>query len=348
MGSLLGRIIASFAISTISLVVASTSPTWVVYGQGLLSRIILGAGIGAGLGITLRGKAWLRFVVAGAVGFGRGYHRVDHSLSGNGWIVRRSRLGLGSGAQPARSRYSSRDRTSARLNQGVRWGAKMNLHKRQCFSQWFLVLVVLALSACSSGQMAPTPSAGIDGPTPACQSRPLPSGVTADHIPGQALPTVVAASTVILIGQAQPSTEIVNLARGNSFAIGQVYTVTVQRYLKGSGPSWLKVIQSEGELDRPAACVTAQKAIRANQGKIFMGSSLANDPCKYQISRSGLVGYLLAAGSGSFRFSPSLMAYRFCIVDTYKIPLAAVAVPLMGLPNEHSLRRRLSLVAAKT
>jgi hypothetical protein len=118
---------------------------------------------------------------------------------------------------------------------------------------------------------APTPAAGLTPTTtstsigsavPNCAPRPLPSGVTVDHFPGRALPTVVAASTLIVIGQAEPSTEIVNLALGDTFAIGQVYTITVQRYLKGSGPHTLKVIQWEGDLDEPAACVTARDIVQ--------------------------------------------------------------------------------------
>ena len=48
------------------------------------------------------------------------------------------------------------------------------------------------------------------------------------------------------------------MALGDMFAVGQVYTVTVQRYLKGSGPDTLKVIQGEGLINKPAACVTDQ------------------------------------------------------------------------------------------
>ena len=69
---------------------------------------------------------------------------------------------------------------------------------------------------------------------------------------------MVAAATAIVIGRAEPSAEIVNMALGDVFAIGQVYTVTVQRYLKGGGPGTLKVIQAEGDIFKPVACVTAQ------------------------------------------------------------------------------------------
>jgi len=105
---------------------------------------------------------------------------------------------------------------------------------------WLISLMVLLLAACATAGpaatptvIAPTPAplASVGAPAPACPSQPAPSGVTVDHFPGQALPAVVAASTAIVIGRAQPSTEIVNTARGDMYSVGQVYMVTVQRYL---------------------------------------------------------------------------------------------------------------------
>jgi hypothetical protein len=82
-------------------------------------------------------------------------------------------------------------------------------------------------------------------------------------MPGRPLPAVVAASTVIVVGRAQPAAEIVNMGQGEMFAVGQVYAFTVRRYLKGTGPSMLKIVQIEGEIIWPAACVTTTDIAQA-------------------------------------------------------------------------------------
>ena len=132
---------------------------------------------------------------------------------------------------------------------------------------WLLGLMALLLAACASARPAATPTvisstplpiASASQPAAACPSEPAPSFETSDFFPSRALPEVVSASTAIVVGRAEPSNEIVNMARGDVFAIGQVYTVTVQRYLKGSGPGTLKVIQAEGDIFKPVACITAQ------------------------------------------------------------------------------------------
>ncbi len=89
--------------------------------------------------------------------------------------------------------------------------------------------------------------------TPVNQS----AGGEASYVTANSLRELVASSTLIIVGQLSGTGETINLARNpdditqpdpNILSFGQVYRVTVERYLKGTGERILNVVQPEAFL----------------------------------------------------------------------------------------------------
>jgi hypothetical protein len=83
------------------------------------------------------------------------------------------------------------------------------------------------------------------------------TGGEASYVTANSLRELVAKSTLIVVGQVSGTGETINLARNpnditqpdpNILILGQVYPVTVERYLKGTGDRILNVVQPEAFL----------------------------------------------------------------------------------------------------
>ncbi len=89
----------------------------------------------------------------------------------------------------------------------------------------------------------------------------------------RSLEELVATAPIVVIGRIRDAGEVINMARKPNditqadpmvVVLGQVYHLEVQRYLKGTGPATLNVVQAEGFLydqDRPVAIPTTQVEI---------------------------------------------------------------------------------------
>jgi len=74
-------------------------------------------------------------------------------------------------------------------------------------------------------------------------------------VTANSMPELVARSEVIVVAQVSGIAEVINMSRDqvnpdvpdpNDFEIGQIYNLTVQRYLKGGGDNAIKIMQAEG------------------------------------------------------------------------------------------------------
>lgn len=126
-----------------------------------------------------------------------------------------------------------------------------------------IVLVGLAsLTSCTAQRTGPSPTGGEQG------------AAQASYITARTLDDLIAQSPVIVVGRVIGPREIVNMARkpGNprepdpeTFILGQVYDVAVERYLKGTGGDILYVVQSEGFINVNRTPVSEQTMQQARE-----------------------------------------------------------------------------------
>lgn len=90
-------------------------------------------------------------------------------------------------------------------------------------------------------------------PPPGSDSAPRTSG-RPSYVTARSLEQLVEQSTVIAVGRLEGTEEEINLARDadnpsrasdDSYVLGQVYRLGVERYLKGKGPDTIRVVQAE-------------------------------------------------------------------------------------------------------
>jgi hypothetical protein len=135
-----------------------------------------------------------------------------------------------------------------------------------------VVLMTTLLYACGRSDGISQPGAMISSTTTSQASHTttgLPSqdsvAVYEHYVTPEPLRQSIAQSEIIVIGEVVSTGEIVNTRRDqqdrtkpaqDTFGVGQVYLFRVQRYLKGSGPDVLEVLQREGVILRPQEAVT--------------------------------------------------------------------------------------------
>ena len=147
----------------------------------------------------------------------------------------------------------------------------------------------------------------------------------------------IAKSTLIVIGQVRETAEVINLSRNveditkpatDSFSVGQVYHVQATRYIKGSGPDVLNLINLEGDpvqTDSAAVTDVQMKQSKANAtypplrigqnyllfldpfvgvdftGTYFIGGAGAIYPWRFMVSSNGM---MVAEGPAGTLLSP--------------------------------------------
>lgn len=145
--------------------------------------------------------------------------------------------------------------------------ASLSIHcsRRSMLAGSATMAISVIATACGGQRDIPSTSEGISPTqatsssitpeTPAAESQPAP-GVASYHV-AYSLDSLVAQSSVIVIGQISGTGDTFNMARSQSdparpdpnvYVLGQIYKVTVQRYLKGAGSNTLDVAQREGFL----------------------------------------------------------------------------------------------------
>jgi len=111
--------------------------------------------------------------------------------------------------------------------------------RQGCRSAWPLAILGLLILSCA-------PSSGTDS-APRTTGRP-------SYVSARNLEQLVELSTVIAIGRLEGTEGEINLARNadnrsrasdDSYVLGQVYRLRVERYLKGEGPDTIRVVQAE-------------------------------------------------------------------------------------------------------
>ena len=132
---------------------------------------------------------------------------------------------------------------------------------RSLSSQLVVLLSTLVIVAsCSSTQPGTSASSS------------QPDTVQASFITARTLDDLIRRSPIVVVGQVTGTGAIINMARDvnnvtspdpNLFGVGQPYTVSVSRYLKGTGDGTLQVLQAEGMIDLRRAKVTEQTIVGA-------------------------------------------------------------------------------------
>ncbi len=111
--------------------------------------------------------------------------------------------------------------------------------RQGCRSAWLLAILGLLIASCA--------------PPPDSDSAPRTSG-RPSYVSARNLEQLVELSTVIAIGRLEGVEGEINLARDadnpsrasdDSYVLGQVYRLRVDRYLKGEGPDTIRVVQAE-------------------------------------------------------------------------------------------------------
>jgi hypothetical protein len=206
--------------------------------------------------------------------------------------------------------------------------------------QVIFLLFLLALSsqllvACSNqatqtgqlGQSVPTitsqPSATQVQPTTVIPTGAREVKLTIDYILAGSLTELTAKSSIIMIGQMSGMEGYINTERNNlnidqpspeRLSLGQIYNVTVERYLKGSGASSVKVIQVEAYFDITAGTPTPDQIERA---KSNFGATALRPGVKYLFFLQPIMPIGELAGKGYYLGATN--PWRFSLPDTGNI-----------------------------
>ncbi len=176
-----------------------------------------------------------------------------------------------------------------------------------------LILFSILIQACSAQQQTSPQTAGT---TPTSESDMQPGPVESSYRTAQSYQQLVSESNVIVIGQVVGAVETVNLARmpndltqpdPNVLSLGQVYSVTVQRYLKGAGALTLNIVQEEAFLSErtPKTPENIQKA-RASYKLVPLRMGI-----KYLFFLRNLLGF-----TGKNYFVGTRHPWRFTLPDS--------------------------------
>lgn len=130
----------------------------------------------------------------------------------------------------------------------------------------FRPLRSIVVTIVASSVILATAACGDRNTTPSTAAR-QPDMGQASYITADSLEELAAQSPVIVVAEVSGRGEAVNMARDpnnvsepdpSTFILGQVYHVTVQRYVKGSGDDVLDVLQPEGFVNKERIPISQQ------------------------------------------------------------------------------------------
>jgi len=149
---------------------------------------------------------------------------------------------------------------------------------------------------------------------PTTEASVAPVAYSASYMTAQSLQESISQSEMIVIGNVDGIGAIYNTARDtqdhtkpakNTFSVGQVYTFHVERYLKGTGPVIIPILQDEGMILLPEAAIAQVDIDRA---KAASGTTPLNKGVQYLLFLSHTDAF-----NGTTYYGGSAEPWRFVL-----------------------------------